>query len=80
MGIVEIAIEDYGSCLRGTRALLETLQGKGDRVSAIKTQLCQSHATYLGFGLHEGVPRDGGLLQAVDTTVRGVGATSLRTG
>lgn len=77
MGIVEIATEDYGSCLWGTRALLQTLQGKGYRGSAIQTQLCQSHATYLGFGLHEGVPWDGRLLQAVDTAVRRDGATSL---
>ena len=49
------AAEDYESCLWGTRALLQTLQEKAYRVSAKKAQLCQSHSTYLGFDLHEGV-------------------------
>ena len=43
------------SHVRGDESSLTDSAGKGYWVSAKKAQLCQSHATYLGFDLHKGV-------------------------
>ena len=50
-----IAVEMKEDCLKGTKCLLEELEGLGYRASAKKGQICERKINYLGYLLKDGL-------------------------